>query len=107
MEYIDLVNRIISAEHSASALAQEAREKQASLDADLERECAQLRQRYLERAQRRISIVEETEARLAAESMAAVDARLSHAMEALEGAYRAHQQEWVDVLFARVVGQTP
>ena len=49
MEYIDLVNRIISAEHSASALAQEAREKQASLDADLERECAQLRQRYLER----------------------------------------------------------
>ena len=95
MEYIDLVNRIISAEHSASALAQEAREKQASLDADLER------------AQRRISIVEETEAQLAAESMAAVDARLSHAMEALEGAYRAHQQEWVDALFARVVGQTP
>ena len=51
--------------------------------------------------------MEETEAQLAAESMAAVDERLSHAMEALEEAYRAHQQEWVDVLFARVVGQTP
>ena len=98
MEYIDLVNRIISAEHSASALAQEAREKQASLDADLERECAQLRQRYLERARHRISIVEETEAQLAAESMAAVDERLSHAMEALEEAAPTSRSGWTSSL---------
>ena len=68
MEYIDLVKRIVAAEHSANELAQEARGKEAALDRDLARERSALRESYLERARRRVAIVEETEAKLAGES---------------------------------------
>ena len=45
MEYVDLINRILSAEHSASAIAQEVKDRQAGLDRDLARESEELRQR--------------------------------------------------------------
>lgn len=107
MEYIDLVKRIVAAEHSANALAQEAREKEAALDGDLARESGALRESYLERARRRVAIVEETEARLADESAAAIDQRLDRAMQALELAYETHRDEWVEALFSRVTDGTP
>ncbi len=107
MEYIDLVKRIVAAEHSANELAQEAREKEAALDRDLARESDALRESYLERARRRVAIVEETEAKLADESAAAIDRRLDRAMQALELAYETHRDEWVETLFSRVTDGTP
>lgn len=107
MEYIDLVKRIVAAEHSANELAQEAREKEAALDRDLARERSALRESYLERARRRVAIVEETEAKLADESADAIDRRLDRAMQALELAYETHRDEWVEALFSRVTDGTP
>ena len=105
MEYIDLVKRIVAAEHSANELAQEAREKEAALDRDLARERSALRESYLERARRRVAIVEETEAKLAGESANAIDRRLDRAMQALELAYETHWDEWVEALSLRGHGR--
>ena len=60
-EYIDLVNKIIAAEHTAQEIAREAQEKQQSLDADLERDIAHMREDYFARAKHRIEAVEKAE----------------------------------------------
>ena len=51
-EYIDLVSRIIAAEHTAQEIAREAQEKQQSLDADLERDISRMREDYFARKAR-------------------------------------------------------
>ena len=105
MEYVDLINRILSAEHSASAIAQEVKDRQAGLDQDLARESEELRQRYMERARRRVAIVEETEEKAAQASMAAMDKRFTTAMDNVNRAYENHRDQWVDILLSRVTGE--
>ena len=57
MEYVDLVNKIVAAEHSAQEIAREVKEKQDSLDADLKLEVGKLREDYFARAKHRIDEV--------------------------------------------------
>ena len=107
MEYVELINQIVAAEQNACYLAREAQEREAGLEADLAKETAQMRESYLARAKQRVEIVAQTEAAQAQEAIAALDARRTQSLNALEQAYQNHAQEWVDTLFAQVVGQKP
>ncbi|HIY21169.1 MAG TPA: hypothetical protein H9841_04600 [Candidatus Flavonifractor merdigallinarum] len=107
MEFVDLINQIVAAEQNASQLVQEVQNREAGLDQDLERETADLRERYMARAKRRVGIVEETETAQAQEEIARLDQRLSESLEALNRAYESHREEWVNTLLARIVGGTP
>ncbi|BDF71809.1 hypothetical protein CE91St41_09630 [Oscillospiraceae bacterium] len=104
MEYIDLVNKIISAEHSAKEIAREAKERETTLDADLEREAARMREAYLDRARRRVEQVRATETQAAQESIAALDAKFALAMDAVEAAYAKNRDAWVEAIFQRIAG---
>ena len=105
MEYVDLVSKIVAAEHSAQDIAREAKEKQESLDADLRRDVEQLRQDCMARARRRVSLVEEAEQAAAKEDMAAWDEKLSKAMADVESTYAKNKDAWVNALFHRVIGE--
>lgn len=102
MEYADLVNKIVTAEHSAQDIAREVKEKQESLDADLQKEIAQMRESYFARARRRIEQVEKTENEAAEENIAGWDQKLSAAMAEVEAAYQKNKRQWVDALFSRI-----
>lgn len=105
MEYVDLVSKIVAAEHSAQDIAREAQEKQESLDADLKRDVTQLREDCMGRARHRIAMVEETEQAAAREDMAAWDKKLAKAMDDVESTYARNKDAWVDLLFHKVVGE--
>lgn len=105
MEYVDLINHILSAERNAGAIAQEAKDRQANLEQDLEQETQSLHDRYMERARRRVSIVEDTEAKAAQESIAALDKRFTRATAQMDRAYENCRAQWVDALFTRITGE--
>lgn len=105
MEYVDLVNKIVDAEHSAQSIAKEALEKQENLDADLARDMAQMREDFFARAMHRVALVEETEQAAAREDVAAWDKKLSHAMGEIEDSYAKNRDTWIDTLFGRIIGQ--
>lgn len=104
MEYADLVNKIVTAEHSAQDIAREVREKQESLDADLKREIAQMRENYFARAKHRIEQVEKTETEAAESDIAEWDRKLTAAMADVEASYQKNKAQWIDALFSRIVG---
>ena len=106
MEYVDLVNKIVAAEHSAQEIAREVKEKQDSLDADLKLEVGKLREDYFARATHRIDEVEKTEAAAAEEDMARWDKKRDQALAEVERAYAEHKDQWVELLFSRIVGET-
>lgn len=105
MEYVDLVSKIVAAEHSAQEIAREVKEKRDSLDADLKAEVAKLREDYFARAKRRVDEVEKTEAAAAEEDMARWDKKRSDALAGVERAYAEHKDQWVESLFTRIVGE--
>ena len=105
MEYLNLVNQIVAAEQSAREIAREAQEQESSLEAELERETAGIRERYMERARRRVAGVEETEAKAAQEELARWDRRLERAMAQVESAYARNRDAWVETLFRQIVGE--
>lgn len=104
MEYVDLVSKIVAAEHSAQDIAHEAKERQESLDADLKRDVSQLREDCMDRARRRVAKVEETERAAAEEDMAIWDKKLAKAMDDVESSYAKNKDAWVDLLFHKVIG---
>ena len=106
MEYSQLIQKILTAEENARAMAQTAREQQASLEADLERQAQQLRQDSLERAQRRLARLEQQERERAQAAMQAMDARHAAAMAGVERALEERGEQWVDELFRLVVDGT-
>ncbi len=105
MEYVDLVSKIIAAEHEAQTIAKAATEQQESMDADLKHEVDEMRAGFFARAQRRIALVEETERAAADQDMAAWDRKLERAMAQVEETYSKGRDEWVDILFRRIVGE--
>ena len=107
MEFVELINQIVAAEQNASQLVQEAQSREAGLDGDLAQETADLRERYMERARRRVGIVEEIETAHAREEIAELDRHLQNSLDALNRAYESHRDQWVDTLLARIVGTTP
>ena len=88
-----MVNQIVAAEHSAKALAEEGRQRQEQLRSGLEREAADLREEYMQRARHRVELVEQTEQAGAEETIAQTMAQLDRAGllddEAFAGAWAA------------------
>lgn len=107
MEYVDLVNKIISAEHSAQDIAREVKEREETLDADLQRDVSEMREQYFSRAKRRIQQVRETEEAAAEENIALWDEKLKAAMAEVESAYGKNRDQWVDTLFRMITGGEP
>lgn len=107
MEYLDMVNQIVAAEHNAKALAEEGRQRQEQLQAGLEREIADLRENYMQRARHRVELVEETERDGAEEDMAKLDEKQRRAMERVEAAYEKNRDQWVETLFSLIAGVKP
>ena len=102
-----MVNQIVTAEHSAKALAEEGRQRQEQLRSGLEQEVADLREGYLKRARHRIELVEETEQAGAEEDIAKLDEKQRRAMANVEAVYEKNRDQWVDTLFSMIAGVKP
>ena len=104
MEHIEIINRIIEAEHRAQSIANAAREKQVRLANDLADERRKIRDELYARANRRIGLVREHEENVALEQIAALDQKLKGDMETLENSYHANRKRWLDELFQSIAG---
>ena len=104
MEYVDLVGRIVAAEHSAKENAGEAQKREAELESDLNQEIDKLRESQMEKARARLESVREKESAKEQTAMAALDQKLSDALSAVETSRGKYKDNWVDTLFELIVG---
>ncbi|MCD7947079.1 MAG: hypothetical protein LUG13_02115 [Oscillospiraceae bacterium] len=104
MEYLDLVNKIVAAEQSAQEIVKEAETQKITLDTDVEKEVARLREDYMSRAKRRLESIEKTEQDDAQDDIRALDKDFEAAMARINRAYHAHKEGWIQTLFAEIAG---
>ena len=107
MDYAEMVSQIMAAEQGAKVLAEESRAQEEQLQAGLDGEIAELRERYMDRARHRLEQVRQTVEAAAGESVQRLDERLSKTMKAMETAYEKNRDRWVDKLFTMIVGVEP
>ncbi|MCC8121972.1 MAG: hypothetical protein LIO58_00280 [Oscillospiraceae bacterium] len=104
MEYLDLVNKIVAAEQSAQEIVKEAETKETTLDTDVEKEIARLREDYMSRAKRRLEAIEKTEQDDAQDDIRALDKDFEAAMARINRAYHENKARWIQTLFDEIAG---
>ena len=104
MEYVTLINKIVAAEQSAKEIVQEARERERTIETDLDAEVETLRAQYMQRAHQRVEKVEAAERKAEEEDLMLWDKKLDKAMTDVETSYAKHKEQWVESLFQQVVG---
>ncbi len=107
VEYIDMIDQIVAAEHNAKTLVEESRQRQEELSAGVEQEIARLREDYLQRAGHRIEVVKQLEQASAEEAIARLDEKQRQAMERVEAVYEKNRDRWADTLFTMIAGTRP
>ena len=99
-----MVGRIVAAEHTAKAMAEEGRQRQEQVQSELEQEIAELRESYLERARHRIGLGEQAEQSGAEETIARLDQKQHQTMQQMEAVFEKNRDRWADTLFSMIVG---
>ncbi|MEA5038318.1 MAG: hypothetical protein VB086_00610 [Clostridiaceae bacterium] len=107
MEYQNVVSRIIAAEHSAKEIAQEMKDREPELEAELQKDLDGIRQDAMEQAKRRVAEVQRLMNIQVDKDLAHWDTKLKQSMDRVENANRKYRQNWVDTLFSMIVKETP
>ena len=103
MLHVELINRIIEAEHKAREMADTAKAKRLSLKSDLQGAAEEIRGSYYQRAVRRIEEVREKERLICDEQIRQLDNHYVQELSHMEGKFAEHRSEWVNKLFALTV----
>jgi len=103
MEHIDVINKIIEAEHNAQNIANEARRHRDALPEAVEEENRKLREAYFSRADQRIALVQEQEDKIADEQLALLEVKLASELASLEAMYERRREGWALRLFEMVI----
>lgn len=107
MEHLNLVNRIIAAEHSAKEIAQETKDRESALEAKLQKELEEIRRSAMERAGQKVAEAERLMNAQVEADLSRWDAKLKEAMARVDGADRKYRENWVETLFSMIVKETP
>ena len=104
MEYSELIQKILTAEHNARQMVRKAREQQASLNAALEQETSTLRSASMERARKRVASIEQEERQQTQAELDALEEQARAALAQADAALERYGGQWADELFRLTVG---
>ena len=98
MENLDIISKIIEAEQAAQKVADEAKHKHQDLSQKLEAEMAEMRDKFITRAQKRVETVRLQETETANEDIARIEAEAQKQTKAIESHYDANRDQWIEHL---------
>jgi hypothetical protein len=100
----DIIQKIIEVDKAAQKMTDEALALKAETEASIESDKKALRERYIERARRRIAITNETEDKFLAEALDDISKKYADISTKLESVYSSEHVRWVDELYDKVIG---
>lgn len=103
MEHINVLNRIIEAESNARALADEALSKREHLNESIAKECGQLREEYMKRAQERVDAELARESAQSDRIVAQLEEKLKLDLLEVDRRLAARREELAAKVFSLVV----
>lgn len=104
-ELQEVIQRILDTDAEAKKITLEANSFRKQIEQNLAERKAEMRERYLKKARRRIEQMKEEEAELAKEAIAAAENAHKAELDLLEQQYAAHKEEWTNEMFQWVISR--
>ncbi len=101
----DMISRIIEMDKTARELTQRAQKDKINSEQEIKIKKEEIRNEYLGRARKRISINEKTEQKLAEEQKQSIQENYKKVLSNLEKTYNQKCDEWVDTIVKNVLGE--
>lgn len=101
----DMISRIIEMDKTARDLTQRAQKDKINLENEIKIKKDEIRNEYLERARKRLSMNENTERKLAEEQKLKIIANYEKISHSLDKLYAQNGDVWVDSIVKNVLGE--
>lgn len=101
----EILNRIISIEHKAQDIIEDAENQKRTMFENLKKECSKIKNNIMERQQRRIEIIKQTEQKFADEKMAEIDKSTQESIKKLDCVFNEKKEEWVQNIYNNIIGR--
>ena len=100
----DIIQKIIEIDRRAQKMTDEAVELRKEAEASIESDKKALREKYIDRARRRIAITNETEEKYLAGMLEDINKKYDDTSNALDAKYDQNRDQWVNELYNKVIG---
>jgi hypothetical protein len=100
----DIIQKIIEIDQRAQKMTDDALALKAEAEASIESDKKALRENYIEKARKRISVTAETEQKFLSETLDEITKKYAAVSQKLEGVYERDHDRWVNELYNKVIG---
>jgi len=104
MQQSEIIKKIIIAEHEATEMVRQAKEKRAGLNEDIADEIEGMRTFYMLKANDRVDLVETQERSVMEERLAALERKSLSDIGHIDEMYRQNRETWIARLFDMITG---
>lgn len=100
----DIIKKIIEIDHMAQKMTDDALALKSEAESSIEKDKLALRDKYIERAKKRIDVTASTEEKFLAEALDEINSRYSAIASVLNGNYDKNHAQWAEEIYKRVIG---
>ena len=100
----DIIKKIIEIDHMSQKLTDEALALKSEAEASIEKDKQALKEKYLEKARKRIAITSDTEEKFLSETLDDITKKYDEIAKKLDAVYERDHQKWVGELYNKVIG---
>ncbi len=100
----DIIKKIIEIDHMAQKMTEDALALKEEAESSIENDKKALREKYIERARKRIEVTAATEEKFLEESLDEIGKRYSMIAAKLNENYETNHVRWADEIYKRVIG---
>lgn len=100
----DIIKKIIEIDHMAQKMTDEALQLKSEAESSIEEDKKALREKYIQRAKRRIEVTTATEEKFLEETLDEIKKRYDNVAATLNEKYEKNHDRWANEIFQRVIG---
>ena len=100
----DIIKKIIEIDHMAQKMTDDALALRAEAESSIEQDKKALREKYIQRAKRRIDVTAGTEEKFLDEALEEIKNRYSGVATLLHDNYEKNHEQWAKEIYKRVIG---
>ena len=100
----DIIKKIIEIDHMAQKMTDDALALKGEAEKSIEKDKRALRDKYIERARKRVEVTAEIEEKFLEESLQEINSRYSAIAKKLNDTYDENHGKWAGEIYKRVIG---
>jgi hypothetical protein len=100
----DIIKKIIEIDHMAQKMTDDALALKGEAESSIDKDKKSLREKYMQRAKRRIDVTAKTEEKFLEEALDEIKSKYSGVASVLNQNFNENHKQWAEEIYKRVIG---